>query len=86
MIVSRVVVLPAPFGPRKQKISPASTVMLSSETAWIGPKLLVRLSILIDGASIISRLQMGESTKGEERDDDSECHTKAGRDDQGPDE
>ena len=36
-----VVVLPAPFGPRKATISPGSRVRSIPRTAWTGPKSLV---------------------------------------------
>src|SRR5215212_9178208 len=42
-----VVVLPAPFGPRKPKISPLATERLRSFTAVKSPYFLVRLWILI---------------------------------------
>ena len=37
-----VVVLPAPFGPRRATTSPAETVRSMPRTAWTLPKLLVR--------------------------------------------
>jgi hypothetical protein len=37
-----IVVFPAPFGPRKPKIPPAFTLMLTSLTAATGPKDLKR--------------------------------------------
>src|SRR4029077_5700669 len=44
-----VVVLPAPFGPRKPRISPRSTVKLMSSTAVTGPYRLVRCCTSITG-------------------------------------
>src|SRR5687768_15794265 len=43
-----VVVLPAPFGPRNPKISPAFTAKLTAFTAVKSPKLLVRPSTAMD--------------------------------------
>ena len=42
-----VVVLPAPLGPRKAKISPMPTSKVTSRTAWISPKVFVRCSTRI---------------------------------------
>src|SRR5436190_18154448 len=42
-----VVVLPAPFGPRNAKISPGRTSKLTSTTALISPKVLLRFRTLI---------------------------------------
>jgi hypothetical protein len=44
-----VVVLPAPFGPRKPKTSPAATVNETSSTAIRSPKRLVRCSTVSAG-------------------------------------
>src|SRR5262245_54271640 len=48
-IILMVVDLPAPFGPRKPKISPSCTVKLMLLTAVKSPKRLVRLSTAISG-------------------------------------
>src|SRR4051812_9438157 len=42
----RVVVLPAPLGPRSPTISPARSSKLMSASAWWAPKLLPRFSTL----------------------------------------
>src|SRR5215469_3007280 len=47
-----VVVLPAPFGPRKPKISPGATVNVTPRTASIGPKRLTRLRTSMIGVCI----------------------------------
>ena len=41
----KVVVLPAPFGPRKPKISPANTVRSMPETASTMPRRLVKVRL-----------------------------------------
>src|SRR5690348_11211401 len=45
--IRSVVVLPAPFGPRKPVTEPGATVKLSESTARCLPKILVRLSTTI---------------------------------------
>src|SRR4051812_34279331 len=49
-MIRMVVVLPAPFGPRKPKISPGRTESERSFTAMNSPYFLVRLRISITGA------------------------------------
>ena len=53
-----VVVLPAPFGPRKPVTCPGRTVKLRSSTAVTGPKRLVSPSTSIVPASIVPVLIM----------------------------
>src|SRR2546421_12612306 len=48
-----VVVLPAPFGPRKPKISPCSMRIDMPLTAWIFPYDLWKLSITITGSCTV---------------------------------
>ena len=47
VIILMVVDLPAPFGPRKPRISPRSTVNETSSTATFAPNALLRFSTLI---------------------------------------
>src|SRR6185437_10965664 len=53
--IRRVVVLPAPFGPRKPTMDPRCTVKLRSSTATMLPKRFVRLSTAIAGCRRSSR-------------------------------
>src|SRR3954463_5159399 len=50
-----VVVLPAPFGPRKAVTTPGRTVALRSSTAQVGPNCLVRPSKTSVEASSVPR-------------------------------
>jgi hypothetical protein len=57
-----VVVFPAPFGPRKPKISPRCTSMLTPRTASIGPPFegkLFRSSVVKMTVSKVSRSSLG---------------------------
>src|ERR1039458_7307013 len=59
-IMRRVVVLPAPLGPRNPVTEPGSTLKLRSLTAWTEPKCLVspRASIRLGAAASVTALMM----------------------------
>src|SRR5260370_26559680 len=59
-IIRRVVVLPQPDGPRRQKNSPLATVKLESSTATKSPKALCRFSTRISAMAPASIREFGD--------------------------